>query len=898
MMKRHLLFGSLAVVCGVVATGQFFLSNEGVYTPRNENQEIAAEEVAGSIEYLNRLRANPETGLVDPMDVIRARKAVNAMPVNKALDLEWMELGPDNVGGRTRAILIDRNNPSRVYAGGVAGGVWISNNGGQSWSRQDNNGVDMNLAVVSMAQSANGDIYVGTGEGMYYSASGLKSQGILGQGMYKSTDGGNTFTVISSTEPSPANGASAAWSSIGKIACDPVDANRIYASTNRGFMISSDAGATWTEEGIQGSATSRDVEVASDGTVYLNYSSRVFVSESGDPGSFGSNLSGSVDIPTASSGRINIAVAPSDPNTAYVVTASGGNESSHTGIWVTYDKGANWEQISGASTLGFNYLNGQGDYNNALAVHPTNKDKIILGGVQLWQWEKGGNFERIGSEARYPGNTLYVHADKHSIVFHPTNPDIYYIGSDGGVGYTSDGGMSFSTRNKGYNVTQFYTLDMTAEGHAIGGTQDNSCPFLDGSGNTPRAARIVNSGDGAAVAASKYNSDNLIYSSQYGVTLRSSNGGNSGSTVWPQTMTNEDLGHDDYISTAPGESGFASFIAAYALWEDPNDADNYFTLGSVSNGIWMSRNIWDFANDPIGYRVATNGRAQTITVSADGDVAYIGYRGSLIQLTGLNGATDSLSSHYLSDSSSVIKRTIWSGSRLVTDVAINPEDAGEIVITLGQYSGTTNVFYSNNALDAVPTITAAQGNLPDMPVYSATFVAGEPGAVLVGTEFGVFGTENINGPTTSWAIENTGLDRVPVFALKQQGLTVGDSTNTTRGEIYAATHGRGMFKTRAFVGVNEIANNGNEADINTLSFSPNPASTSVVISADLVEASTITIEVYDLSGKVVKQLNAGNFAAGVQKITLNVSDLNEGVYLTRMIAGNKMSSGKLVIANH
>lgn len=902
MMRKQLLFGSLAVACGVAFTVNLRPgADNGAYVPRNPEAEVASEGIAGAIEYLNSMRANPETGLVDPADVIRARKAVDAMPSTKALGLNWEELGPDNVGGRTRAILIDKNNPARIFAGGVSGGLWVSNNGGQSWSRVQD-GIDMNIAVVSLAQAANGDIYVGTGEGMYYSASGLESQGILGQGVYKSTDGGNTFTYLTSTTPSSPNSSGASWTSVGRLACDPVNPDRIYASTNRGFWISDDGGQSWTEEGLTGSSSSRDVEVASDGRVYLQYSTRVYVSPNGNPGTF-TQLA---DIPS-SSGRIELAVAPSDPNTLYVVTTNG-NE--HTGIYVTNDGGATFEQISAGASTQFSPLAPQAGYNLALGVFPNNKDKFLIGGIQLWQYERGVGFQRIASEFRAPGNTLYVHADKHTFAFHPTNPNIYYIGSDGGIGYTSNGGQTFTERNKGYNVTQFYTLAMTADGRPMGGTQDNSCPFVDGSGNTARAARIVGGGDGAAVGISQVNDQHVFYSSQYGGCNRSSNAGSSGSSIWPQSMVNEDLDHPDFHSTTPGQSGFASFIAAMDLWHDPVDSNNYTVMASVGNGIWFSKNIWDFSKDTEWWRMTTNGGAHAIKISDDGDVAYITYFGSLVRVKGLLGASDSLTGHWKSDQSVLDIQTVWSGaSRLVTDVAINPDNTDEVVFTLGQYGSTSSsVYYSNNANDATPTWTAVQGNLPNMPVYSATFVRGNAGTalsgvVLLGTEFGLFATEDIDAGSVVWEEENEGLDRVPIFQLKQQRYNAALDSNGVptswftgnSGEVFAATHGRGFFKTRNFVSTMEqnLADKGETG----IKIFPNPVVNTANLALELNATAEVSVEVYALDGKLVKQVQLGSVMKGSTQVELDVTDLSPGIYLTKVVAGKQLLKGKMLVAN-
>src|SRR5688500_15317906 len=175
MIRRAIWFSGLAAVIAAVwiigpaspvrgTNGLLLPPAPGILSPVDEDEE----EAGGYREHMNKIRANQVTGVVDINDVIAARAEALAMRGSGnsrgALSLEWEELGPDNIGGRTRAILIDRNNTNRMYTGGVSGGLWISDNAGNSWRVYSGNDTLSGVGIGSLTQAANGDIYVGTGE--------------------------------------------------------------------------------------------------------------------------------------------------------------------------------------------------------------------------------------------------------------------------------------------------------------------------------------------------------------------------------------------------------------------------------------------------------------------------------------------------------------------------------------------------------------------------------------------------------------------------------------------------------------------------------------------------------------------------------------------------------------
>ena len=560
----------------------------GVQNKKSESKE----EAKGSAKWLFDMQKNPLTGIVDPMDVLKAKDELYQMYSNRsstsALGLEWEELGPDNIGGRTRAILFDKNNPDKIFAGSVSGGLWVSTNGGSNWNVVPGFDQQPNLGIVSLAQASNGDIYAGTGEGDFYYYNGTGSAGILGAGIYKSTDGGNSFSRLSSTIPTTLNssGASAAtaFCSVHELAVSPNNPNRIYAATKFGLRSSNDGGQSWnhpvrSSNGTANTTVSLDVDVATDGTVIANINNRLYRSTTGDSGSFSLVTAG---LPASGISRIEFAISPSDPNYMYALAGKSSN-GLLLGVYQSIDKGQNWSTIgSGGSSQFEMFGTGQSDYDIAIAVFPGDKTRIIVGGVVLWEWKQTnpqvagiGQWKAINDNNAGEQSPFYVHSDIHDFKFHPTNPSVVYIGCDGGIfkGYDNLNNapfIYFQAMNNGYNVTQYYSIafegdDPSRKGF-IAGAQDNGTNYVSGNGNTTKSAEKISGGDGAECEIS-YLSPNVSFSTiYYGSLARHTSKGGSGTSFYP----------DNFSTLFPtlGDAGFASFVTPIALYETKTAANS------------------------------------------------------------------------------------------------------------------------------------------------------------------------------------------------------------------------------------------------------------------------------------------------------------------------------------
>lgn len=611
-MKNFKLLFTSALLSGMLLfSTSIYLEKIGCANlkPNNKTKDQEDERGAlGAAQWLFDIQKNQLTGIINEQDVLKAREEVLQRLKNKsaqaALGLEWNELGPDNLGGRTRAILIDKNNPNKIFAGSVSGGLFVSMDAGNSWSNVSGFDQQPILSITCITQAVNGDIYLGTGEDLFVFL-GTGVGGILGAGIYKSIDGGTTFTLLPSTIPSTSNSAgnnmNTRFIGVNNLAVDPVNPNRIYAATRYGLQMSNDGGATWLHpirftNGTANTSRATDVDVANDGTVIAAVNGRGYLSSNGDSATF-SIVSGG--LPTTGIGRTEFAFAPSDPNYLYAVIS---NFSSGLlkAIYQSIDKGVNWSLIGNGGNSQFEifgYPGGQGDYDMAVAVDPYDKTSIVVGGISLWEWHQTnlsipavGQWNRISLQNEFNSGTsiqnpYYVHPDVHTIKYSLTNPNKIYIGSDGGVFIgigDPQNGMTFQPMNSGYNVAQLYSVAFEGDGvngaGVMGGTQDNGTAYISGTGSYPyQNASKIYGGDGADCEISFLNPNASFSATYYGILGRHATKGGPGASFYSWNIAYQ----------LASNSLSASFVTPIALYETRTATNSHdsilFINGPVTN---------------------------------------------------------------------------------------------------------------------------------------------------------------------------------------------------------------------------------------------------------------------------------------------------------------------------
>ena len=671
--------------------------------------------------------------------------------------INWSERGPNNVGGRTRAIIYDLNDAGngykKVFAGSVGGGLWATNDisaGTPTWTRLDD--FMGNLAVSTLAQDPSNtqNIYAGTGEGWF------NSDAIRGLGIWKSSDGGTSWAQLSSTNNST-------FYYTQKIVV--TSAGVILAATrNGGIQRSTDGGSSWTK--VLGAGTgggsdnsAADIEIGANGNIYASIG--IFTTD----GIYRSTDGGVnwTKIYTSASDemRVELACAPSNQNVIYALLHDNDNDGIKkvmsttdatvaTPTWNTLTT-PNWCDQGSAST---DFTRGQAWYDLIAAVDPSNANNVFIGGVDILKTTDGGT--TWSQVSRWAGacTGAQIHADNHMIVFKPGSSTELLIGNDGGIYRTTDGGTTITSRVSSYNVTQYYAcaIHPTLSNYFLAGAQDNGSQKFSTAGiNTTSTA---SGGDGAFCHIDQ--TDGNIQITSY-------------------------VFNNYYVSVTGGTTFIQRFFSPSGTngeFINPTDYDNntdilYGAYGAGSFFRWNDAGAAGSNTDNVTVTNFSGAKVRHVAVSPlTSNRVYFGLNnGSVVKVDNANTGT------------ALTGTVIKTGTGSVSCIAIDPANEDHMLVTYSNF-GVTSIYESLNATQASPTWTAVEGNLPDMPVRWAMFDPRNSDWALIATDIGVWSTDNLNGASTDWDPTNSGLANVRVDMLQYRA---SDRT------IAAATHGRGLF---------------------------------------------------------------------------------------------------------
>jgi len=222
-----------------------------------------------------------------------------------------------------------------------------------------------------------------------------------------------------------------------------------------------------------------------------------------------------------------------------------------------------------------------------------------------------------------------------------------------------------------------------------------------------------------------------------------------------------------------------------------------------------------------------------------------------------------------------------------------------VAVSLGNYNNSTFVYYSSNALSANPTFVSKQGNLPTVPAYSISFDKHDNNRLIVGTEWGIFMTDNLTSVSPTYTEENSGMVRVPVFQIEQYRTGYNyDSTaagsSPTEGDLFIATHGRGYYSTTSTAVANTVGADEDEITEKTLSLGIYPNPTSESLNVPLVSGD-LQVNIRSMNGSIIRRIDMLRVPFGMDKLTIDVSDIAAGNYLVSRIQNGQALSEIIVI---
>lgn len=674
--------------------------------------------------------------------------------------VHWEERGPNNVGGRTRALAFDPSDPDhkKVWAGSVSGGLWYNEDitmATSPWKNVDDFWANLAITSIAFDPSDNNVMYVATGEGWF------NFDAVRGAGIWKSADGGATFTQLTSTD-------NFTFTYVQKIVV--ASNGDVFAATrNASVQRSEDGGDTWSRVLVEGGASrAADLEIATNGDIYasLGIFSSAHIFRSSNNGDSWTEVTPT----TTSGGRIELAVAPSassqTANTVVYAVKYNQNATTNDDIsWVrkTSDGGSNWSDlpIPIDFSSGNHFTRGQGWYDLIMAVHPTNEDIVLMGGIDLYKTADGGANWNPVSQWFGGNNKPYVHADNHAIVFRPGFDNEVIFGNDGGVYYSPDAGSAtdpnFSVQNYLYNVTQFYSVAMensAGVNYFLAGTQDNGTHQFNFAGVNPTIE--VTGGDGGFTFIDQDNSNIQITSFTNNNYQISTNGGESFSTLTGSSSNGSfinpaDYDNDENILYAAG---------------NPGRLERYSGIGGTVTHSSLSIAI-------------NNEQITAVTVSENTtDRIFVGTNnGSVYRIDNAAGTPSVIE----------ISDIVDNNGGTLSSIAIGATD-NTLVATLSNF-GITSVFYSSDGGTSWTSKDESSHGLPDMPVRWALFNPDDNSEVLLATEQGVWSTDNIAATNPGWEATNSGLANVRCDMLQYR---------EADKLVAIATHGRGLYTTDIF----------------------------------------------------------------------------------------------------
>lgn len=709
------------------------LAREVVRPERGRGRDKFEKEMEGAVQYMRWKR------FVEPR-VAESGGDLNAIAVgtNRAMATmrqtasartaaNWRFVGPTSTpanggNGRVTTVRVQPNNDSILYAATPAGGLFKSVNKGASWLPITDMIAALGASDVAIDPTNPNTLYVATGDG--------ESNDTRSVGVYKSTDGGASWQVTG------LNWTLQQGLFLSRILVHPTNPQIVIAGGSAGIWRSTNAGTTWTKVST---LNIRDLEfkTSNPDTIYAGGYGFAFA-RSTNGGVTWTNT-GFTGLPTAANTVIRgaVAVSPANANIVWLVTA---NDIDYgiDGVYQSTNGGTTWTKKNPATLnlLGWESngadAGGQGWYDLAIAVNPTNANEVYVGGVNTWKTTNAGTSWQCASHW-YGSGAPYVHADIHDLCFVGTT---LYSANDGGVFKTTNGGTTWIDISSTLTNAQIYSIGLSgsSENKIVSGHQDNGTNVtLNGTTWSQNVG-----GDGMVCFFDRTNDNNVFASIYYGNLFRSNDGGATFTQI--HTVPNADW-------VTPWLQDPVTPTRLYAcgkrVFRSNNSGTTWTALAALPNAVLI--NTIDVART--NNQVIVVGGENRIFKSTNGGTNWANIT---------NGLT---------------------GTLLTVHIDVNNENI--LYVGMASYTGTS-VYRSENGGNTWTNISAG---LPSVPVSCFATPIGTDNTVFCGTDLGVFYRDN---SVTTWQPFTTGMPAVMVTDIKIFAPTQ---------KLRVATYGRGIWQT-------------------------------------------------------------------------------------------------------
>ena len=647
----------------------------------------------------------------------------------------WRALGPDQVrdggattAGRVSAVAIHPEDSDIIYAGGAQGGVWKSTDAGLSWTPLTDQECSLAMGHIAIDPEDSDIIYAGTGE-QHFSGDSYYGCGVL-----RTLDGGETWeqqgadVFVTARRSQGSGGARIARVVIDRATAGSADTTIVLVASTYGLYRSTTSGKKW-ERVLSGLATDVLAHPTADSVFYAAIHG-TGVYKSTDTGESWERASEGMSFSNAR--RINLAIAPSDPDILYAAFETTESRGAGLRMYRTDDAAEEWELLDATGGRCSN----QCWYDMTIAVDPDDPETVYFGSLYLYLSTNGGD--------TFVQHHSGIYADQHYLDFDTlSDPAALYLANDGGVYRTTNGGNSWTSLATNLAVAQYYrgiALHPSDPGVTLGGTQDQGTQR---SSTGTRVWQKVMGGDGGYTAfdvedpATWYGEFQWISGAYY---------------VGPRKNGN-------LVRSGIDNSERGLFIPPLVM--DPIDSRRlYFGVRSL----YRTDNRGDLWNRiyraPDGMVVSAIG-----LTPSDENTIYAGLRYGQVVVTRDGGLT-------WQDSGTGLP------NRFIGDVVVHPDDPAQAYAVAGGFL-TGHVFHTT---DGGRSWRDRTGNLPDHPVNAIIYDPADLEGVFIGTDLGVF---HAASGGDDWSRLDDNLPAAAVYDL---------ATWPGTSRLVAATHGRGMFE--------------------------------------------------------------------------------------------------------